>query len=57
MIDNIKKNELNDLTNNEANSNAILKEEENNSFNQIKALQLLIQKHSGIKELCKYNIV
>ena len=24
-----------------------------NSFNQLQALQLLIQKHSGLKELCK----
>ena len=26
-----------------------------NSFNQLLNLQLLIQKHSGLKELCKYN--
>ena len=25
----------------------------NSSFNQLSALQLLIQKHSGMKELCK----
>ena len=25
---------------------------ENNSFNQLLSLQLLIQKHSGLKELC-----
>ena len=53
MNDNTKKNELNEQVNNE--ENAIIKEEENNSFNQIKALQLLIKKHSGIKELCKYT--
>ena len=29
------------------------KEIENNSFNQLQSLQLLIQKHSGLKELCK----
>ena len=27
--------------------------ENDSSFNQLAALQLLIQKHSGIKELCK----
>ena len=27
---------------------------EDNSFNQLLSLQLLIQKHSGLKELCKY---
>ena len=26
---------------------------EDNSFNQLLSLQLLIQKHSGLKELCK----
>ena len=25
-----------------------------NSFNQLQILQLLIQKHSGLKELCKF---
>ena len=29
----------------------------NNSFNQLLALQLLIQKHSGLKELCKYQFI
>ena len=29
---------------------------DDNSFNQLLNLQLLIQKHSGIKELCKNNI-
>ena len=27
--------------------------ENDSSFNQLLALQLLIQKHSGLKELCK----
>lgn len=33
-----------------------IKEEEknSNSFNQLLSLQLLIHKHSGLKELCKY---
>ncbi len=29
------------------------KESKDNSFNQLLSLQLLIQKHSGLKELCK----
>ena len=29
-------------------------EENDGSFNQLLALQLLIQKHTGLKELCKY---
>ena len=33
--------------------NQAKKEEENNSFKQLLSLQLLIQKHSGLKELCK----
>ena len=28
-----------------------------NSFNQLLSLQLLIQKHSGLKDLCKYYIL
>ena len=28
---------------------------DDNSFNQLLSLQLLIQKHSGLKELCKKN--
>lgn len=32
-------------------------ETNDNSFEQLLALQLLIQKHSGLKELCKsYNV-
>ena len=31
----------------------IINKSDDNSFNQLLALQLLIQKHSGIKELCK----
>ena len=33
------------------------KEENINSFNQLHALQLLIQKHSGLKELCKHFFI
>ena len=29
-------------------------EDNDGSFNQLLALQLLIQKHTGLKELCKY---
>ena len=38
------------------NDNNIIKDqiEEDDSFNQLLSLQLLIQKHSGLKELCKY---
>ena len=40
----------------ELNDNNIIKDqiEEDDSFNQLLSLQLLIQKHSGLKELCKY---
>ena len=31
-------------------------ENKDSSFNQLLSLQLLIQKHSGIKELCKFFI-
>ena len=31
------------------------KKDEDNSFNQLLSLQLLIQKHSGLKDLCKNN--
>ena len=31
----------------------LIKNDNDNSFNQLQALQLLIQKHSGLKELCK----
>ena len=30
--------------------------ENDKSFNQLHALQLLIQKHSGLKELCKIKL-
>ena len=41
----------------ELNDNNIIKDqiEEDDSFNQLLSLQLLIQKHSGLKELCKYH--
>jgi hypothetical protein len=29
----------------------------NDSFNQLLSLQLLIQKHSGLKELCKFHFI
>ena len=31
----------------------LINNDTDNSFNQLLALQLLIQKHSGLKELCK----
>ena len=33
--------------------NEIFLNDIDNSFNQLHSLQLLIQKHSGLKELCK----
>ena len=30
---------------------------ENASFNQLLSLQLLIQRHSGLKELCKFILI
>ena len=48
--ENFKINETNDL------KNVIIEENiDDNSFNQLLSLQLLIQKHSGLKELCKNN--
>ena len=50
--ENYKLNETDNIGNeikNENNDN--IKE---NSFNQLLNLQLLIKKHSGLKELCKY---
>ena len=50
--ENYKLNEKDNIGNeikNENNDN--IKE---NSFNQLLNLQLLIKKHSGLKELCKY---
>ena len=43
-----KKNELTIEEPNKKNSN---------SFNQLLALQLLIQKHSGLKDLCKCQFI
>ena len=31
----------------------IIEQDKNNSFNQLLSLQLLVQKHSGLKGLCK----
>ena len=36
--------------------NEIFLNDIDNSFNQLHSLQLLIQKHSGLKELCKNYI-
>ena len=56
-----KSNELHNIQN-EGNKKELLedqKEEENaiiendNSFKQLLSLQILVQKHSGLKELCK----
>ena len=47
--DNYKINKLENNDNNQTNE----KLEDDNSFNKLLSLQLLIQKHSGLKELCK----
>ena len=47
--DNYKINILENNDNNQTNE----KLEDDNSFNKLLSLQLLIQKHSGLKELCK----
>ena len=49
--DNYKINEDNLLKNDEI--NIINNQGSDSSFNQLLSLQLLIQKHSGLKELCK----
>ena len=46
--DNIKISEKQDI------KNEINKEDNDISFNQLLNLQILIQKHSGLKELCKF---
>ncbi len=44
----------NDILENNICTKKIKKDKDNdNSFNQLLSLQLLIQKHSGLKELCK----
>ena len=43
--------EKNEVTIEEANKN------NKDSFNKLLALQLLIQKHSGLKELCKFQFI
>ena len=47
--ENLKINEKENIKNDY--NNDVVKGE-NNSFNQLLSLQLLIQKHSGLKELC-----
>ena len=47
-INKVIKGKKNDLKNQSSEE-----EVEENSFNQLLSLQLLIQKHSGLKELCK----
>ena len=49
--DNYKINENTLLKNDEI--NIINNQSSDSSFNQLLSLQLLIQKHSGLKELCK----
>ena len=51
-INKVIKGKKNDLKNQSSEE-----EVEVNSFNQLLSIQLLIQKHSGVKELCKniYN--
>ena len=41
------------IVENENKANEEIKEDNDNSFNQLLNLQLLIQKHSGLKEICK----
>ena len=41
------------INENEELKNKIIIDEKDNSFNQLQSLQLLIQKQSGLKELCK----
>ena len=53
----IKENYKINENDNIENENKIINNEEiknDNSFNQLLNLQLLIKKHSGLKELCKY---
>ena len=52
--DNFKLNEIFDDQNEF--KNEIFLNDIDNSFNQLHSLQLLIQKHSGLKELCKNYI-
>ena len=55
----IKENSKNNLLKQNIKKNVqlenLIDEDENNSFSQLLSLQLLIQKHSGLKELCKKN--
>ena len=46
-----------DLISKGENKQRFKEEKEDNSFNQLLSLQLLIQKHSGLKELCKLNLI
>ena len=57
IIDNHKIKDIPDRENIKIKEN-IKREEENNdnSFHQLLSLQLCIQKHSGLKELCKILI-
>ena len=47
LKDNFKINEIKNINNNENNDK---------TFNQLLNLQLLVQKHSGLKEICKNKI-
>ena len=58
---NIRNNEHIKINSNKKRENIIRveynkNENKDSSFNQLLSLQLLIQKHSGIKELCKFFI-
>ena len=58
--DNYKISQIKDIDNNKIKRLENIKEEndhEYNSFNRLLSLQSLIQKHSGLKELCKYSII
>ena len=60
ILDNYKIDDLNNLENTQNKRLNDIKGENNdncNSFNQLLSLQLLIQKYSGLKDLCKYYII
>lgn len=54
--DNLKINENQSIINDNKNQNQIDQKKDNDSFQKLLSLQLLIQKYSGLKELCKKKI-
>ena len=51
--ENYKINEIEQSKEELTNNNKMENNNDDKSFNQLHSLQLLIQKHSGLKELCK----